>query len=61
MPRQDYGTRFDVLKQFADQYSQRNKFIFARRKLDYHERFESRKVIIDVFSREKIKQFLKNL
>ncbi|MDM8565309.1 NACHT domain-containing protein [Candidatus Halobeggiatoa sp. HSG11] len=61
MPRADYGARFEVLKQFADRYSGRNKFIFACRKLDYRERFESRKVIIDLFSRGQIKRFLKNM
>jgi len=61
MPRADYGARFEVLKRFADKYSSNNKFIFACRKLDYRERFESRKVIIDVFSRGQIKQFLKNM
>jgi len=61
MPRADYGARFEVLKRFADKYSNNNKFIFACRKLDYRERFESRKVIIDLFSRGQIKQFLKNM
>ena len=61
MPRADYGARFEVLKRFADQYSANNKFIFACRKLDYRERFESRKVIIDLFSRGQIKRFLKNM
>jgi predicted NACHT family NTPase len=61
MPRADYGARFEVLKRFADKYSSKNKFIFACRKLDYRERFESRKVIIDLFSRGQIKQFLKNM
>lgn len=61
MPRADYGARFEVLKRFADQYSAKNKFIFACRKLDYRERFESRKVIIDLFSRGQIKRFLKNM
>jgi hypothetical protein len=61
MPRADYGARFEVLKRFADKYSTNNKFIFACRKLDYRERFESRKVIIDLFSRGQIKQFLKNM
>jgi hypothetical protein len=75
MPRADYGARFEVLKRFADKYSKAEKlsffkkllspqpsqFIFACRKLDYRERFESRKVIIDLFSRGQIKQFLKNM
>jgi len=61
MPRADYGARFEVLKRFADKYSNYNKFIFACRKLDYRERFESRKVILDLFSRGQIKRFLKNM
>ncbi|RKZ65066.1 MAG: hypothetical protein DRQ99_13780 [Candidatus Parabeggiatoa sp. nov. 3] len=61
MPRADYGARFEVLKRFADNYSTQNKFIFACRKLDYRERFESSKVIIDLFSRGQIKQFLKKM
>ena len=61
MPRAYYGARFEALKRFADKYSKNNQFIFACRKLDYRERFESRKVIIDLFSRRQIKQFLKNM
>jgi predicted NACHT family NTPase len=60
MPRTDYSARFEVLKRFTDKYSNNNKFIFACRKLDYRERFESRKVIIDVFSTGQIKQFIKH-
>ena len=57
MPRADYGARFEVLKRFANKYSTNNKFIFACRQLDYRERFESRKVIIDLFSRGQINNF----